>query len=63
MAAPIALPLALLGAYLAFKIQEAKYLQPQPHTMLSLFLVIPLLAGAEFWVTRADTPVQGPHLD
>ena len=49
MAAPIALPLALLGAYLAFKMQEARYLQPQPHTMLSLLLVIPLLAGAEFW--------------
>jgi hypothetical protein len=49
MAAPIAVPLALLGAYLAFKMQESRYLQPQPHTMLSLLLVIPLLAGAEFW--------------
>jgi uncharacterized membrane protein YhaH (DUF805 family) len=49
MAAPIVLPLALLGAYLAFKMQEARYLQPQPHTMLSLLLAIPLLAGAEFW--------------
>jgi hypothetical protein len=55
MAAPIALPLALLGAYLAFKMQEARYLQPQPHTMLSLLLVIPLLAGAEFWAP-APTP-------
>jgi uncharacterized membrane protein YhaH (DUF805 family) len=55
MAAPIALPLALLGAYLAFKMQEARNLQPQPHTMLSLLLVIPLLAGAEFWAP-APTP-------
>jgi uncharacterized membrane protein YhaH (DUF805 family) len=53
MAAPIAIPLALLGAYLAYKIQEQRYLQPQPHTMLSLLLVIPLLAGAEF---RAPSP-------
>ncbi len=52
MAAPIAIPLALLGAYLAFKIQEQRY-QLQPHTMLSLLLVIPLLAGAEF---RAAAP-------
>jgi uncharacterized membrane protein YhaH (DUF805 family) len=49
MAAPIALPLALLGAYLAFKMREARNLQPQPHMMLSLLLVIPLLAAAEFW--------------
>jgi hypothetical protein len=55
MAAPIAIPLALLGAYLAYKIQEQRYLQPQPHTMLSLLLVIPLLAGAEFR-TPAPTP-------
>ena len=52
MAAPIAIPLALLGAYLAYKIQEQRY-QLQPHTMLSLLLVIPLLAGAEF---RAAAP-------
>jgi hypothetical protein len=45
MAAPIAIPLALLGALLAYKIQEPRYLQPQPHAMLGLFLVIPLLAG------------------
>jgi uncharacterized membrane protein YhaH (DUF805 family) len=52
MAAPIAIPLALLGAYLAYKIQEQRY-QLRPHTMLSLLLVIPLLAGAEF---RAPAP-------
>jgi hypothetical protein len=55
MAAPIAIPLALLGALLAYKIQEPRYLQPQPHTMLGLFLVIPLLAGAEHWAS-AETP-------
>lgn len=55
MAAPIAIPLALLGALLAYKIQEPRYLQPQPHTMLGLFLVIPLLAGAEHWAP-AETP-------
>ncbi len=52
MAGPIAIPLALLGAYLAYKIQEQRY-QLQPHTMLRLLLVIPLLAGAEF---RAAAP-------
>jgi uncharacterized membrane protein YhaH (DUF805 family) len=52
MAAPIAVPLALLGAYLAYKIQEQRY-QLQPHTMLSLLLMIPLVAGAEF---RAPAP-------
>jgi hypothetical protein len=55
MAAPIAVPLALLGAYLAFKMQEARCLQGQPSTMFSLLLIIPLLAGAEFWAP-APTP-------
>jgi hypothetical protein len=32
MAAPIAIPLALLGALLAYKIREPRYLQPQAHT-------------------------------
>jgi hypothetical protein len=60
MAAPIAIPLALLGAYLAFKMQQARYLWVQPNAMFSILLSIPLLAGAEF-LAPAPTPEYKVH--
>lgn len=56
MAVPLAVPLALLGAALAHATQKLRNSQAQPAAMLSLLMVIPLLAGTEFW-----KPAPTPH--
>jgi uncharacterized membrane protein YhaH (DUF805 family) len=54
MAAPLAIPLALLGARLGYEGLQTRHLRIQPKTLCGLFLVIPLLMGAEF---RKPAPV------
>jgi uncharacterized membrane protein YhaH (DUF805 family) len=56
MAVPLAVPLALLGGALAHASQKSRHAQAQPAAMLSLLMVIPLLAGTEFW-----KPAPTPH--
>lgn len=56
MAVPLAVPLTLLGGALAHMSQKSRHAQAQPAAMLSLLIVIPLLAGAEFW-----KPAPTPH--
>lgn len=60
MAAPIATGLALLGAYVAYAIQGIRRAEAQSGAVLSLFLVIPLMAGAEF-LAPLPTPVFQTH--
>jgi uncharacterized membrane protein YhaH (DUF805 family) len=48
MAMPLALPLGILGGYLAYVTQRSKVFQPQPAAMMSLLLTLPLLLGAEY---------------
>jgi uncharacterized membrane protein YhaH (DUF805 family) len=55
MATPLAIPLALLGGYLAHLSQRACMVQLQPTSMMSLFLVLPILATSEF-----STPAAAP---
>ncbi len=50
MCVPLAVPLALLGAYLAFVMRSVQRMETQSGAVLSLFLVIPLMATAEFSV-------------
>ena len=54
MAAPLAIPLALLGARLAYEGLKTRHLRIQPKALCGLFLAIPLLMGAEF---RKPAPV------
>jgi len=49
MALPLALPLGLLGGYFACLTQRSKVLEPQPITMMSILMILPLLLGAESW--------------
>jgi len=49
MAAPLAIPLALLGAGLAHEALKTRHLRIRPRALCGLFLAIPLLAGTEFW--------------
>jgi uncharacterized membrane protein YhaH (DUF805 family) len=49
MAAPLAVPLALLGAGLAHEALKSRHVRIQPRALCGLFLAIPLLAGAELW--------------
>lgn len=48
MCLPLAVPLALLGAYLAYVMRSVQRMETQSGAVLSLFLVIPLMATAEF---------------
>ncbi len=60
MATPLAVPLAVLGGYLAHLSQRARAVQLQPTAMLSLFLVLPILAASEF-SKPATAPLQVVH--
>jgi len=60
MAAPLAIPLALLGAGLAHEALKTRHLRIRPGALCGLFLAIPLLAGAEFW-KPAPIPTHTVH--
>lgn len=60
MAAPLAIPLALLGARLGYEGLQTRHLRIQPKALCGLFLVIPLLMGAEFRMS-APVPTHTPH--
>jgi hypothetical protein len=49
MAVPLAAVMGVLGGFFAYLTQRSKVLQPQPTTMMSLLMVLPLLLGAESW--------------
>ncbi len=49
MAAPIAIALAVFGAYLAMVVQSVQKLETKSGAVLGLFLAIPILASGEFF--------------
>ena len=60
MAAPLAIPLALLGAGLAHEPLKTRHVRIPPRALCGLFFLIPLLAGAELW-KPAPIPVHTVH--
>src|SRR5450432_2481799 len=60
MAAPIAIAMALLGAYVAYVIQGVRSAEAQSGAVLSLFLAVPLMGSAEF-LTPLPTPEFKTH--
>ena len=60
MAAPLAIPLALLGAGLAHEALKTRHVRIQPRALCGLLFLIPVLAGAERW-KPAPIPVHTVH--
>jgi len=60
MAAPLAIPLALLGAGLAHEALKTRQVRIQARALCGLFVAIPLLAGAECW-KPAPIPTHTVH--
>ena len=60
LCAPLAVPLAALGAYVAYVMRATRNLEARSNTVLSLLFAIPLMVGAEF-LAPGPTPEFQTH--
>ncbi len=61
MAAPIALALAVLGGFVANSLNGIRNAETQSGSVLSVFLVLPLLAGTEYLAPLPTPEFKTPH--